>query len=183
MMSPIKRISLLIAAVAAMTAAVIILMNTGLPERAQFTGEILPNGLMMAPELNAIAPDFTLNTLDGAEINLTSLRGTPLLINYWATWCEPCRVEMPILQEFYERHRASGVRILAVNLGETPDIIRRWVDEYGLTFDIILDPQQSLAALYQIRGQPSTYAISPSGIITAIYYGPVNTDQLQAIIP
>jgi peroxiredoxin len=182
-MSPLKRIFLLITALAALTAALVILINTGLPERAQFTGEILPNGLMMAPELNAIAPDFTLMTLDDAEINLASLRGTPLLINYWATWCEPCRVEMPILQDLYETHRASGLRILAVNLGETPDIIRRWVDEYGLTFDIVLDPQQSLAALYQIRGQPSTYAVSSSGIITAIYYGPVSIDQLQAVIP
>jgi peroxiredoxin len=182
-MSLLKRIFLLLTAVAAFTAAVIILINAGLPERAQFTGELLPDGRVAAPELNAVAPDFTLTTLDGAEINLASLRGTPLLINFWATWCEPCRVEMPILQDFYETHRASGLRILAVNLGETPDIIRRWVDDYGLTFDIILDPQQSLAALYQIRGQPSTYAISPSGIITAIYYGPISVDQLQAVIP
>jgi peroxiredoxin len=182
-MPPFKRFVLLLGAVVALTTALVILINTGLPERAQFTGEISADGRVIAPELNAVAPDFTLTTLDGGEINLTSLRGTPLLINFWATWCEPCRIEMPDLQRFYESHRASGLRILAVNLGETPDIIRQWVDDLGLTFDIVLDPQQSLAALYQIRGQPSTYVISAEGIITSIYYGPISAEQLQAVMP
>ena len=110
-MTPFKRILLLLGAVVALTTALVILINTGLPERAQFTGEISADGLVSAPELNALAPNFILTTLDGSEINLPSLRGTPLLINFWATWCEPCRIEMPVLQRFYETHRASGLRI------------------------------------------------------------------------
>ena len=170
-------------AVLALVAALVILISAGLPERGQFTGQLLADGSVSAPELNSVAPNFSLTTLEGTTITLDSLRGGPVLINFWATWCEPCRVEMPYLQEFYEAHQSSGLRVLAVNLGETPDIIRTWVDDFGLTFDILLDPQQSLAVLYQIRGQPSTFAISPDGIINAIYYGPVSVEQLQAVLP
>lgn len=182
-MSTAKRILLVVLAATAVSAALMILVSAGLPERAQFTGQILADGLVSAPELSAVAPNFSLNTLDGTEISLESLRGTPILINFWATWCEPCRVEMPILQSLYEARQSRGLRILAVNLGEQPDIIRRWVDEFGLTFDILLDPQQSVAALYQLRGQPSTFAISPNGVINSIFYGPVSAEQLQAVVP
>jgi peroxiredoxin len=182
-MSPFKRVGLLVGGVVALTAALMILINTGLPERAQFSGQILADGLVAAPELNAVAPAFTLDSLSGGQVNIERLRGSTVVINFWATWCEPCRVEMPILQAFYDAHKEQGLRILAVNLGEPPELARAWVDEFGLTFDILLDPQQSIAALYQIRGQPSTYVIAPSGIITAIFYGPVSTEQLQALMP
>jgi peroxiredoxin len=171
------------AGVAALTAALLILFNTGLPERAQFTGQVLPNGVLAAPEFNAIAPQFALDNLNGGQVNLERLRGSTVVINFWATWCEPCRIEMPILQAFYEAHQGQGLRVVAINLGESSDLVRAWVDEFGLTFDILLDPQQSIAALYQIRGQPSTYVVSPSGIITAIFYGPVSAEQLQALMP
>jgi peroxiredoxin len=178
-----KRILFFVAGVIALTAALVIVVNGGLPERAQFTGQIQADGLVAAPELNAIAPSFTLPALDGSQVSLERLRGSTVIINFWATWCEPCRVEMPILQAFYESHRDRGLRVLAVNLGETPEAVRAWVDEFGLTFDMLLDPQQTVAALYQIRGQPSTYVVSPSGIITAIYYGPVSEEQLRAVVP
>ena len=77
------------------------------------------------------------------------------MINFWATWCVPCRVEMPELQAFHEAHPA--VRVLAVNLGESRDLIVDWVTQFGLTFDIVLDTDRSIADLYRLRGQPSTY--------------------------
>jgi thiol-disulfide isomerase/thioredoxin len=182
-MSPSKHIVQIITAAVVLTMALMLIFGAGLPERAQFTGQMLADGIVAAPELNAIAPNFALNSLEATAITLEKLRGTPILINFWATWCEPCRIEMPILQAFYESHRSTGLRVLAVNIGESPDIIRTWVDELGLTFDIVLDPQQSLMALYQVRGQPSTYFVSSSGIITSIFYGPVSAEQLQAVLP
>lgn len=179
---PLRRGLYLAGAALCFWAALFIVLAAGLPERAQFSGQILADGLVMAPELNALAPRFMLTTLAGDFIDLERLRGSTVIINFWATWCEPCRIEMPILQAFYEA-RPDSVRILAVNLGESPEAVGAWVNEFGLTFDILLDPQQTVAALYQLRGQPSTYVLTAGGIISAIFYGPVTAQQLQAVSP
>lgn len=90
---------------------------------------------------------------------------------------------MPELQAFYEAHRQDGLRLLGVNLGESPEQILSWVEQYGLTFDLLLDPQGEIANLYRLRGQPSTYVISPDGIITTIFYGPTTFSQLEMSLP
>lgn len=179
-MTTTKRALLLIVAVASLVTAAILLYTVGLPERAQFTGRIIPGELPVAPEINAVAPPFERLTLNGENLNTLDLRGHPIIINFWATWCEPCRVEMPELQQTYQRYAEHGLRLLAVNLGESPQSIHNWVDQFGLTFDILLDPAQEIAALYQLRGQPTTFIISPSGIITHIFYGPVTN--LEAVL-
>lgn len=178
----LRRILLLIAAAGCWAAAVYIVVSSGLPERAAFTGQIIPGEHPVAPELNAVAPPFEAATLSGARINLLDLRGSVVLINFWATWCEPCRIEMPELQTLYERYQAQGLRVLAVNLGEEAALAQSWVDEFGLTFEVLLDPQQQIAALYYLRGQPSTYVVSPSGVITHISYGPASLTTLEAAI-
>lgn len=157
-------------------------IEAGLPQRATYTGQISENGLTIAPELNSIAPNFEQPTLTGASISLESLRGSPVVVNFWATWCEPCQVEMPDLQAVYAEYQADGLRILAVNLGEPSPLVSEWVRSFGLTFDILLDARQSVAALYYLRGQPSTYIISPQGIITDIFYGPVSAGALRAAL-
>jgi peroxiredoxin len=177
-----RRILLFIAALACWAAAVFIVVSGGLPERAAFTGQIIPGERPVAPELNAIAPPFEAVTLTGTRINLLDLRGSVVLINFWATWCEPCRVEMPELQTLYERYQAQELRVLAVNLGEEAAAAQSWVEAFGLTFEVLLDPQQQIAALYYLRGQPSTYVVSPDGIITHISYGPASLAMLEAAI-
>jgi peroxiredoxin len=154
----------------------------GLPERAEYTGQIIPGELPIAPEIGAVAPPFELTTTAGDKVNLSTLRGSPILVNFWATWCEPCRVELPGMELVYRDYQAKGLHILAVNLGESSDTAKSWADEFGLTFDLLLDRNQQIAALYQLRGQPSTYVISPEGIITQIFYGPASQDGLQAAI-
>ncbi|MBZ0299418.1 MAG: TlpA family protein disulfide reductase, partial [Anaerolineae bacterium] len=134
------------------------------------------------PELNAYAPDFERPTLDGLPIRLTELRGAPLVLNFWATWCGPCIVEMPILQSIFEARHGTGLHILAVNLGEPAPVIRAWQQANHLTFDLLIDEQQTVAALYSLRGQPSTYVISPDGIITDIFFGPVSEGALIAAL-
>jgi len=86
---------------------------------------------------------------------------------------------MPALQASYDAYRQQGLRILAVNLGEAPQTARAWADTMKLTFDILLDPQQEIAGLYQLRGQPSTYVVSPDGIISHIFYGPTTDNRLR----
>jgi len=174
-----KRVLLWISAVALLSAALGLVIAGGLPDRATYSGQILPNGQIVAPEIGAFAPPFRALTLDGS-IDLAVLRGAPVVINFWATWCTPCRVEMPELQAFHEAHPA--VRVLAVNLGESHDPIVDWVTQLGLTLDIVLDTDGSLANLYRLRGQPTTYLVSPGGVITNIFYGPTTQSSLESAL-
>lgn len=159
--------------------ALILLVVAGLPQRAAYSGQILPNGQIIAPEIGAVAPSWLAPTLDGS-IDLAALRGAPVVLNFWATWCVPCRVEMPELQALHRSH--PNLRVLAVNLGEPLDLIVDWVTHFGLTFDIVLDAEQSIAAAYRLRGQPSTYILSPEGVITHIFYGPTTRQSLEAAL-
>jgi peroxiredoxin len=178
----VYRFLLLFGAFAAFVTALAIIMSAGLPDRTEFTGQIIPGQLPIAPEINAVAPPFERSNLVGQVIRLSDLRGAPVIINFWATWCEPCRVEMPILQTVYEARKAEGLRILAVNLGESAELIRDWQTTMGLTYDMLVDKQQSVAVLYRLRGQPSTYVVSPNGIITHIFYGPASENALAAAL-
>jgi peroxiredoxin len=176
------RTALSIGAALAFVAALALIIITGLPERADFTGQVIPGQLPIAPEINAIAPPFVRPDRNGQIIRLSDFRGTWVIINFWATWCEPCRVEMPILQAIYEARKSEGLRILAVNLGEAPNTIRDWQTTLGLTYDMLVDERQVVAALYHLRGQPSTYVVSPNGIITHIFYGPASESALTAAL-
>jgi thiol-disulfide isomerase/thioredoxin len=129
----------------------------------------LPDIGYVAPEVGAFAPPFERYTLAGESIQLALLRGQPVLLNFWATWCEPCRLEMPLLQTLHEEY--PQLRILAINLGEDPVTVAQWVQTLELTFDIVLDPTRQLEREYALRGQPSTYVIAPDGRLSAIFYG------------
>jgi thiol-disulfide isomerase/thioredoxin len=166
-------------ALACFAAALVLLLAAGLPSRAAYSGQISPAGQLVAPEIGAFAPPWRAPTLT-STVDLQALRGAPVVINFWATWCVPCRVEMPELQAFHEAQPA--VPIVAVNLGESRELIVDWVSRLGLTFDIALDADGSIASLYRLRGQPSTYVVSPGGVITAIFYGPTTRQSLEAAL-
>src|SRR5688500_8614105 len=141
-----KRRLLMLGGVVAFTAAFFVMVQSGLPKRAQFTGQITADGLAIAPELNAIAPAFELSSTQAKTVSLSQLRGRPVVVNFWATWCEPCKVEMPALEAVYNTYKDQGLRILAVNLGESSERASAWAREMKLTFDILLDPTQAIGA-------------------------------------
>ncbi len=128
------------------------------------------------------APDFEARSLAGDSLHLADLRGAPVIINFWATWCGPCALEMPHLQSIFDRYRAEGLRVLAVNTGESADLIAAWQAHYDLSYDLLLDEDQVIAARYWLRGQPSTYLVSPDGVISHIFYGPVSESALAAAV-
>ena len=175
------RAASLIAALAVFSGAAVILLQTGLPERSQFTGALGDNGQLIAPEIGALAPSFEAPSLVD-RIDFRQLRGTPVILNFWATWCEPCVTEMPYLQSVYEQYRERSLRLIAVNLGETYPVVDSWVKRNGLYFDIAFDTDGAIATAYRLRGQPSTFVIAPDGRIANIFYGAVVNGQLEAAI-
>ncbi len=126
-----------------------------------------------APQPNHRAPDFALRSLDGSVVRLSDLRGQVLLINVWATWCPPCRAEMPVIQAAYEQYADQGFTVLAVNLREDPRLIAGFMNQYGLTFPTLLDHDGAVSAAYRATVLPSSFFVDRQGVIRAVYRGPM----------
>lgn len=132
-------------------------------------------------EVGQRAPDFEAQTLDGETVALSDYRGQTVLVNFWATWCGPCREEMPDFETIYNLHRAEGFVVLAVNNAEDRGTVRAFAGELGLTFPIVLDETGAINdTLYgsAIQGYPTSLLIDPDGIIVQRFSGPVNGAQL-----
>ncbi|SFM18464.1 Peroxiredoxin [Gracilibacillus orientalis] len=130
-------------------------------------------------EIGNMAPDFELETWSGETVKLSDYRGEPVMLNFWATWCPPCREEMPDMQRFYQD---TGMNILAINLTKTEsnmEDIDPFVEEYDLTFTIPLDKKNIVGDRYQIRPVPTTYMIDSDGIIQFYVFGQLNYDQMM----
>ncbi len=128
--------------------------------------------------------DFTLLDLEGNELSLASLRGRPVILNFWATWCAPCRVEMPELQAAYEAYQDDDLAILALNQQESPEVVRDFfTHEMGLTFTPLLDSEGAVASLYGAnRTLPTSIIINGDGIIIAIHRGPMAQSQVAGYL-
>lgn len=130
-------------------------------------------------EVGTIAADFSANDLDDNSISLTQFRGQPVIVNFWATWCAPCRLEMPELQATYEQYQADGLVILALNRDESPTVVKAFFyDEMGLTFTPLLDEGGVVADGYGVFNYPTTLFIDRSGVVTAVHRGPLTQSQL-----
>ena len=130
------------------------------------------------------APNYTLLDLDGNRVSLSDFSGQPVIMNLWATWCAPCRIEMPALQDAKEKHNEQGLIILALNQGETADVAREYFyDEMGLTFTPLLDENSTIAAMYSgMNVLPTTYFIDREGIVSAIHRGPLTSNQIDGYL-
>jgi len=131
-----------------------------------------------APVVASPAPDFTLTSLIGDSLQLTHFRGKPVLINFWATWCAPCLLEMPNIQKYYEKYPGQ-FEVLAVNAGETERTVQRFVDDLGVNFKILLDPDGKIQELYRIKGYPTTYIVDKDGIIRFQHIGLLSEKQIE----
>jgi cytochrome c biogenesis protein CcmG/thiol:disulfide interchange protein DsbE len=130
-------------------------------------------GKIPAPQKGFLAPDFTLETIDGNAVQLSDLRGQAVLLNLWASWCSPCRKEMPAMQRIYEKYQGQDFTILAVNVTYQDNLIdaQNFIQELGLTLPILLDQQGSVARQYQLHSLPTSFFIGKDGIIKEIVVG------------
>lgn len=137
-------------------------------------------------------PDFTLTSLDGEEVTLSDLRGKKVVLNFWATWCPPCKAEMPHMQKYYEQHaKEDNVEIIAVNLTKDErdfsadgkiDTVMTFRDSFELTFPILLDQEREVSPQYNIMTIPTTYFIDSKGYIQRVISGPMDTDMLKSYV-
>ncbi|MFH1648008.1 MAG: TlpA disulfide reductase family protein [Chloroflexota bacterium] len=151
------------------TALVIVLLVAGLAAAGCSVGTDRTD----IPVPGRTAPDFQLQSLGGETVSLSGLRGQPVMVNFWASWCGPCREEMPFIQKVYEdtTWKTRGLVILAVNLAESPAEVQKFMDALGLSFTVLLDSQQEVGKLYNVSAIPTTYFIDKNGIIRDVKIG------------
>jgi peroxiredoxin len=132
-----------------------------------------------------VAPDFELLSITGNKVKLSDLRGKTVILNFWATWCPPCRAEIPEMQKFYENNKNNNVEILAINLTNTessPDTVKDFVRDNGMTFNILLDKQGKIGNLYGAITIPTSYIIDKNGIIRGKHVGPMSYETMDRFI-
>jgi thiol-disulfide isomerase/thioredoxin len=128
--------------------------------------------LAWAATLSGPAPNFNLQTLDGKPVSLASLKGKVVMVNFWATWCVPCRQEMPHLQALYEKYNGLGFELLAVNVEKNnAEGARKWLEETPVTFTVLSDPNNEVTKLYKVQTMPSTVLVARDGTMRFIHHG------------
>jgi peroxiredoxin len=128
----------------------------------------------VGPGVGRMAPDFTLQTLDGGTFRLSEQRGKPLVLNFWATWCGPCRNELPAVQKA-AAHFGDDIVFVGVDQGEKADVVQSFVDELGLTFTIPMDSDGAVGYDYNVQGLPTTFFIDRNGVVKSLWMGEMNS--------
>ncbi len=137
-----------------------------------FVMTTLVAGLAWAATVSGPAPNFNLTTLDGKPVSLASLKGKVVMVNFWATWCVPCRQEMPHLEALYQRYNGLGFELLAVNVEKNnADGARKWLEETPVTFTVLTDPNNEVTKLYKVQTMPSTVIVARDGTMRFIHHG------------
>ena len=124
------------------------------------------------------APDFSLDLFDGSEVSLSDLRGQVVVLNFWASWCNPCRQEAPDLQEMWEMFEGRGVMFLGLSYKDAEDASRAFIQEFGITYPNGADPRGKIGRSYGVTAVPETFVIDAEGKVAWIKVGPVQADEL-----
>ena len=141
------------------------------------------SGKAPAPAVDRQAPDFLLESLDGEALRLSDFQGQALIVNFWATWCTPCRLETPMLIQTYERNRGQGLVIVGVNIQEADERARAFASEFGVSYAIVMDRRGEVAKTWRVGGAggglPTTYFIDSRGVTRKIVLGALQQRDLD----
>jgi cytochrome c biogenesis protein CcmG/thiol:disulfide interchange protein DsbE len=150
---------------------------------SRVTDRATTNGMIPAPRQGFLAPDFNTPTLDGGQISLSDFRGRPVLINIWASWCPPCKTEMPTLESVYRAYQDQGLAILAVNTTnqDTLQAAETFVKANKLTFPILIDVDGAVSQLYQLKSLPTSFFVDRAGVIQEVIVGGPMSEALLRI--
>jgi peroxiredoxin len=131
-----------------------------------------------APDKGKPAPEFILENLAGESVSLADLRGKVVLLNFWATWCGPCRVEMPTLESRHQQY-PEQFAVVGIDFDEPKENVAAFVEEFGLTFPILLDPGGDVQNAYRIRGYPTSVFLDKDGLVQIVHIGIMTEEQLD----
>jgi peroxiredoxin len=141
---------------------------------------VLPGcGLTPAPIIGYPAPDFTLIDLDGNAVRLVDYRGKVVFLNFWATWCPPCRIEMPAMEELYQEYKDKDVVIIGVDLGESRSSVQSFVEENDYSWTFVIDSTGEVARDYMVTLIPSSFFVDGDGIIRALQVGAMSKTTME----
>ncbi|HOG48157.1 MAG TPA: TlpA disulfide reductase family protein [Anaerolineae bacterium] len=128
------------------------------------------------------APDFSFQTTDGKTVRLSDYRGKVVLVNLWATWCGPCRMEVPDLVAAYNRYAPRGFTVLAVNQGEERDLVAAFAGQFGIEFPVLLDQDGRIRTNYPYRGIPTSFIVDRNGIVREIWMGNISEEAIKQLV-
>ena len=128
------------------------------------------------------APELTLRDLDGNEVSLSDYQGKVVLLNNWATWCPPCKEEMPVFNEYYNQYRDQGFEVLAVEAGDPEPEVRAFAEQEGLDFTILLDPDGKSLITFQNQSLPNSFVIDRKGHLRLAWTGAINRATLETYV-
>lgn len=133
------------------------------------------------PQVGQAAPSYRAATIAGDSVALSDLRGHPVVVNVWATWCAPCRSETPFLQSLYEAHEADGLRVLGISVDQRGSLeaVRSFLDEHEVTYTTLVDPEMRAMDTFYVLGLPTTLLVDRSGTVRLIRTGPVSEDDQE----
>ena len=132
--------------------------------------------------MRALAPDFTLSTLEGQKVSLDELRGKPVVLSFWTTVCGDCRIQMPYLQEAFNQ-KGGEVRFIAIDIGEGEQTVAQFARDNGINFTIALDQDRAVGDAYNVNYRPTTFLVDREGVIRYIKPGPFSSaDELLALL-
>jgi thiol-disulfide isomerase/thioredoxin len=129
------------------------------------------------PSVGVAVRDFSLADVDSSQVKLSDYRGKAVLINFWATWCPPCKEEMPLLERYAQKYNGSLV-VLGVNYLEQGEVVRSYRQENGVSFPLLLDPSGTVADLYYVRNFPTTFFVDADGILRGQHLGQLSEEML-----
>lgn len=153
-------------------ALVILIVFSALITARRGSDSVVDEGDSGSPLVGSAAPDFTLRTLDGRSLRLSSYRRKgPVVLAFWASWCGPCQMEMPLLESFYRQNHDRGVELLAISIDYDPAAARRFAEDHKLPFPVLLDDRNEVADNYQAQGIPLLYVVDPSGKLRYAHAG------------
>jgi len=135
--------------------------------------------LSSGPPTGQLAPSFVLEDLTGHPLSSADFAGKVVLVNFWATWCPPCKAEMPDIEQLYREFQDRGFEVIGVDIEEKPATVRAFRDEHGLTFPLVIDPRGSVNSTYHLRGLPTSWLIDRQGILRAVWVGPLNIEKAR----
>ena len=150
-------------------------------EESQPTANVEIMVVQEEPENLPAAPQFTLTDLDGNMVSLSDYAGTPLLVNFWATWCPPCRSELPLIQEYQDKFGDEFI-VLALSGGETAQDVQSFITANGYTFMVLLDSEYAVAEQYGVRGYPTSFFIDANGAIQKTHIGELTEPMIVAYL-